>query len=804
MLHSKTRWSLRPPDPARAERLAKALGIRPLLASLLAARGHTEEEAAFFLSEEPTFHDPLLLKGMAEAAVRIRSAIDAGERLLIYGDYDADGVSAVSLLVRLFRMLDAAFDVRIPHRVQDGYGLHTHYLEQAKEDGVSLVITVDTGITAIEQAQAARALGLDLIVTDHHEPHETLPDALSVINPKQDDCEYPFRGLAGVGVAFKLAQALLGRVPVELAPYAALGTIADLMPLVGENRSIAKLGLQRLREAPPPGFAALFDVAGARRPEVSAYTIGFAIAPRINASGRLESADDAVRLLTTDDALEAEAIALRLDALNKERQRMVEEAAREAMDLVEQGGGAGDAIVVASARWNPGIIGIVASRLVEAYYRPTVVVAIDTETGTGKGSARSIPGFDLFAALQSCQLMFDHFGGHESAAGLSVAASRLDAFAEAFRKEAAVRLTEELKAPVTLADADVSPEDVTLEAIEELEKLAPFGMAHPAPMFAIRRASVADMAVIGKDKRHAKFRLNAGKGTLDAVGFGFGEAVRRIAPGSLLSLVGELSVNEWNNRRMPQVIVKDIAVPHVQLFDWRDAAGGAALRERLTAALEGGALPAFLLGPHDEAPPALAPWWSRVPAFRTSADAGAPAPANAAAEGARFDEATDLFFPHCPFPWSEFRLILEQTSSLCRVYALAVGGVDSPDRETLKWAYVRIRQLGEAREEDWLRVLTESGGFGREAARFAIAVFRELGFVQDGESPGTIRAAAEPARRDLAESALFSRAQQLSADRREWAALAGDALRERLLGQADFLNGMMELTIEERTTEAAG
>ncbi len=801
MLSPKTRWSVGSPDPAYVRELTERFGIRPLLAALLAARGHTAEEAAFFLSDDFTFHDPLLLAGMAEASDRIRRAIDAKEKLWIYGDYDADGVSSTSLLARLFRMLGANFEYRIPHRVRDGYGLHTHYLEEASRSGVALVVTVDTGITAVEQAEAAKRLGIDLVVTDHHEPPETLPDALAVVNPKRADCAYPFKGLAGVGVAFKLAHALLGRVPEELAAWAALGTIADVMPLVGENRSIVKLGLRQLRSDPPVGFAALFRVSGVERHEVTSNTIGFGLAPRINAAGRLDTADEAVELLVGEDPVEADRIARRMDALNKERQRMVETAAAEAIELVERAGGPGDGIVVASERWNPGIIGIVASRLVETYFRPTVVIAIDAAAGIGKGSARAIPGFHLYDALKTCESLFEHFGGHESAAGLSMRVDDLDAFVEAFRAEAATRMTDALKTPITLVDAELDLSDITIEAIQELDKLAPFGMAHPAPKFAVKQATVKEAAVIGKDKRHAKFRLESAGKTIEAVGFGIGETVRRVALGSKLSLVGELSVNEWNGRKTPQMIVKDVAVSHVQLFDWRDAGNAAAFRERWETAFAEDCRPAFLLGPYDEPPPALSAWWKTVPAYRLTATGDRLViPANASAFDAPFDRATDVLLVNCPFPYERFHHILVQDVSLCRTYALAMGEAPSIDRDAMKRAYVCIRGLGEAAEEDWIGAVAGREGLGLEAARLAIRVFRELGFAEEGGSPGSVRMAAAPAKRELTESPSFALALRAEAARAEWARMSIDALRERLFAKgAAIPDG-----IEYRKTEAVG
>lgn len=805
MLPPKTRWSVGTPDPAYVRELSESLRIRPLLAALLAARGHTAEEAAFFLSEEYTFHDPFLLHGMQAAVDRIRAALAAGEKLLIYGDYDADGVSSTSLLIRLFRLLEADFVYRIPHRVEDGYGLHTHLLERAKADGVSLVVTVDTGITAVEEARAARALGLDLIVTDHHEPPAELPEAVAVVNPKLPMCDYPFKGLAGVGVAFKLAQALLGRVPVELAEWAALGTVADLMPLVGENRSIVRLGLERLRQSPPVGFAALLRVAGVPSHEASAHTIGFGLAPRINAAGRLDKPDDAVELLTTENAVEADAIARRLDALNKERQRMVETASAEAVAMIEASGGPGSAVVVASEAWNPGIIGIVASRLVETYYRPTVVLAVDAASGTAKGSARAIPGFHLYDALKTCEAMFDHFGGHESAAGLSLHRDRLDAFAEAFRAEASRRLTPELLVPMTAADAELSLGDVTLEAIAELERLAPFGQAHPAPKFALREARVREAAVIGKDKRHAKFRITDGRRELEAVAFGFADAVRRVADGSSLELIGELSVNEWNGRRTPQMIVKDVAVPHRQLFDWRQAATAAAIRERWEATASEAWRPAFLLGPHDETPPELSAWWAEVPAYRLACEGErAAVPANAAAFDRPIGEATDLFFIHCPFPYERFHHILKQESSIGRLYALALGRFGSSgaalDRETMKRVYLTLRGLPEAAEDAWIRAVVSRIGMGAEAVRLALRVFKELAFVEPGSKDGFLRVAASAAKRDLAESPTYRLEEKAGRARRDWNIASTETLLSHVLGELRDERSDDQI----RTTEALG
>jgi single-stranded-DNA-specific exonuclease len=340
MLQGKARWTVGQSEEGgdKAQTLEKELNVSPFLSRLLAARGITESEqaAAFLHGGTDCIHDPFLLDGMDLAVGRIRRAIESGEKIRIYGDYDADGVSSTSLMVSLFKQLGCDFDYYIPHRVQEGYGLHNGAIDIAKEQGVSLMVTVDTGISAVEQIAYAASLGIDVVVTDHHEPPEHLPGAYALVNPKKSDCPYPFKQLAGVGVAVKLAQALLGRWPEELLEYVAIGTIADLMHLSDENRMMVKQGIERIRNTANPGLRALLEVSGVAVKDVNSTHIGFALAPRINASGRLLSADAAVRLLTTDSEQEAMQLADNLDALNKERQRIVDDMTKEAAAMVER------------------------------------------------------------------------------------------------------------------------------------------------------------------------------------------------------------------------------------------------------------------------------------------------------------------------------------------------------------------------------------------------------------------------------------------------------------------------------------
>lgn len=577
MLHSKTTWHSPAADPELVKDLARSLSISPLLASLLVTRGlNTSHEALLFMDGgEEEQHDPFLLKGMSEAVPRIRKAIEEEEHILVYGDYDADGVSSTALMIYLLRYLGASFDIYIPHRSNEGYGLHNHALDWAVQQGVSLVITVDTGISAYHQIAYANGLGIDVIVTDHHEPPELLPEAFALINPKLPGCPYPFKGLAGVGVAYKLAQALLGEeTPAEWSEIAAIGTVADLMPLLGENRQIVRNGLSSMRNSRFPGIRALLGVSGVTMSTVNSVNIAFGMAPRINASGRLDHAGRAVALLTTEHAEEAEILAGELDLLNKERQLVVERIATEAtakLEKVLEVGELPDIIVLADQGWNVGVVGIVASKLLERYYRPVIILDIHPETGMCKGSARSIPGLDIYAALSSCADLLDHFGGHPAAAGMSLHRDSIGAFATALNEYAASVLTPEHFVAVTAADAEVSLSELSLQAALDLERLAPFGMANPLPKFIVRGATVKETRTMGQGGKHLKLVLQQGDSTIESVAFGKGALSALLPGGTKVDVLAELSVNEWNGSRKPQLMLQDLAVQDAQLFDLRGA-----------------------------------------------------------------------------------------------------------------------------------------------------------------------------------------------------------------------------------------
>ncbi|KQL20645.1 single-stranded-DNA-specific exonuclease RecJ [Cytobacillus solani] len=573
MLHSKTRWIVRNSDEEKENLLVQELNITPLVASLLVNRGLETPELArhFLFDQKHEFHDPFLLTDMNAAVSRIKEGIENQEAILIFGDYDADGVTSTTVMMKTLQELGANVEFYIPNRFTEGYGPNIPAFQHAAEAGIKLIITVDTGIAAVNEAKAAKELGLDLIITDHHEPGPELPEALAIIHPKLENSEYPFRDLAGVGVAFKLAHALLGRVPEHLLEIAAIGTIADLVSLKGENRLIVKKGIKKLQLTSNVGLKALLKLNKVEPNSINEETIGFLIAPRLNAAGRLESADPAVDLLLTEDSLEAEAIAEEIEQLNKDRKSLVNEITEQAIREVEEKYPLTDnaVLVIGKEGWNAGVIGIVASKLVDKFYRPAIVLSYDVEKGLAKGSARSIAGFDLFKNLSDCREILPHFGGHPMAAGMTLKLDDVNELRSRLNTAAKDQLSEEDFIPVTQLDGEIALHDIHLSSLEELQMLSPYGMDNPKPKIMIKNANISAMRKIGSDQNHLKMTIENDGHTLDGVGFGLGSLFEHISPSSQISVIGELSINEWNNIRKPQMFLQDIAIDAWQLFDVR-------------------------------------------------------------------------------------------------------------------------------------------------------------------------------------------------------------------------------------------
>ncbi len=560
------RWSYQPPAPQEAvQGLVDRLGLDPVLARILYQRGYTTPaEADTFLTPDLSGgHDPLLLAGMSAAVDRLRTAIAGREPIRIHGDYDVDGVTAATILTRVLRRMGGQVDVFIPHRTEEGYGLSLEAVRRAAADRVGVLVTVDCGISAIEEATLARQLGVDLIVTDHHTPAEPLPDALAVINPRLPGSTYPFDELAGVGVAYKLALALAPPdaepALMEMLDLVALGTTADVVPLVGENRVFVKWGLIQMARTRWPGLGALIDRVGLRREEITATQAVFHLAPRINAAGRMTNASDALGLLLTDDVFEAAEFARRLEKQNEERRRADETTLQRALEMISEQGGVSDrrALVLCAENWHPGVIGIVASRLVERFHLPTVLVSL--EGATGKGSARSIAGFDLYDALAACAEHLDTFGGHRHAAGLTVHRERLRDFTEAFEAIARNRLSVDDLEPTLEVDIEIRIEQLTEGLLEGLKRMEPFGARNRRPVFLARGAALEGRPRrVGPDLSHLRFSLRRpGNRPIDGIGFGLGERIGEL-DGGLVDLVFAFEENEFRGVRRPQIRLKDL------------------------------------------------------------------------------------------------------------------------------------------------------------------------------------------------------------------------------------------------------
>lgn len=543
-----------PYDYAEARALAAALGVSEPLAVTLVRRGYrTAEEARAFLAADES-HPPSAFAAMEVVVERVREAITAGKRITVHGDFDVDGVCATALTVATLRGLGADCDWFIPNRVEDGYGLSRENVARLAERGTGLLLTVDCGITSVEEVALGRELGMEVVVTDHHQPSEALPDC-PILHPEVSG--YPFKALCGTAVAWKLVSALRGEEAVEHLDLVALATVADVVPLIGENRSLVRRGLAEIRRAKRPGMRALLAAAKCEPERLDETDLSFRLAPRINAAGRLYRADAGVELFLTEDEQRAEAIAEELSRANSERratEREVDAAAeaalRELADELREANG----LVVAGEDWHPGVVGIVASRMVERHNRPTIVISLD-EDGSGRGSGRSIPGFDLLAALEACREHLEGFGGHRAAAGLQIRAESVDAFREAFAAHADELLNEEDLRRTEKVDAIVGGVGLGLDLAEELRQLAPFGMGNPGVRLLVPSARVSDVRTMGEGK-HARFSLHSGSHR--ALGVAFGRSSLGVEDEDVIDASIRLEVNHWNGSVEPRVVLREL------------------------------------------------------------------------------------------------------------------------------------------------------------------------------------------------------------------------------------------------------
>ena len=560
------RWSLLNPDQNTVSSVKKAFRTSEVIARVLANRNILNPNLArpFFTPNLDMLHNPYLMQDMDKAVERVLKNIKSGKPIMVFGDYDVDGTTGAAALYLAFQKFGADVTYYIPDREKEGYGLSYHGIEIAKDNGIDLIITCDCGINAFVQVDFANEQNIDLIITDHHTTDTELPKAHAILNPKREDCEYPFKGLCGGGVAFKLITAVGNELNIpltdyeEIIPLITLGIAADVVPIKDENRVLVHHGLNILKNLEKPGLKTLLELAGLKG-HISVGQLVFSIAPRINAAGRLGDANRAVELLVTDDQDKARLLAKELDNENKRRQMIQQAVVDEALlkvnaeaDLKNE-----NALVLANAGWHPGVVGIVASKIKEEFNRPTIIIAL--ENGSGKGSARSVAGFDLYEALTACKTHLDGYGGHPMAAGLTLSNQKLEDFKKAFIDFANERLTKEnLQATLTL-DSEMALQDITPRFMEFLDKLSPYGPGNMRPKFAIRNVEIAGAPkVIGKTGEHIRFKIRQGLKSYPAVGFGLSNKYEMLITGQPVDIACVVETNEWQGNTSIQMNVRDI------------------------------------------------------------------------------------------------------------------------------------------------------------------------------------------------------------------------------------------------------
>ncbi|PLX24762.1 MAG: single-stranded-DNA-specific exonuclease RecJ [Ignavibacteria bacterium] len=564
------KWSIRSPgDPAKVRRLVEEIHVPQVIASILISRGIEDYESAkaFFRPSLDELHNPFLMHDMEKAVGRIVSAKDKGEKILVYGDYDVDGTNSASLLYLYLRRIGCDVEVYIPDRMSEGYGISEAGIDYADSIGTTLLISIDCGITAVTQVEYAKKKSMDVIICDHHEPGPEIPDAHAVLDPLKPGDRYPFKYLSGAGVGFKLLQGLgeyysMKDVPYEYLDFVAIAAAADIVPMVGENRILVHYGLKIINDSPRAGIKALMESSNLRYGDLTAQQIVFVMAPRINAVGRLGDATRAVELLTCDEENRARECALILEEENKNRRVIDEETFNHAAQVAEEflSGDQERPIVLHNGDWHPGVIGIVASRLVEKFYRPTVLLT--TIDGVAKGSARSIMNFNIYEALRRCEHLLLQFGGHKYAAGLALEIERIPEFRDCFMKVADEMLNEEMLTHEILADAMIRLQDITPRFFRILKQFAPFGPGNLRPVFFSNDVEVfGTPRIVGRD--HLKLKVRQDGVVFDCIGFGLGSRLPDVTgEGARVDILFTIEENSWNGNVFPQLKLRDIRPLH--------------------------------------------------------------------------------------------------------------------------------------------------------------------------------------------------------------------------------------------------
>lgn len=556
------KWQINETNKEQIQEIKEKYQLNDLLATILSNRNIiTEEQIKLFLN--PTrndFYDPFLMTDMEKAVERIIKAIDNQEKVTIYGDYDVDGITSITVLKSFLRDVGLEVLTYIPNRLDEGYGLNKNAIDKIAENGTKLMITVDCGISGNDEIEYANSLGIETIVTDHHEPGNELPNALAVVDNKRKDSKYPFRELAGVGVVFKLTQALSERLGLKAEAYlkyldiVCVGTISDIVPLVDENRVIAKLGLMLVKQTKNIGLRAIINSSGYSK--IDSNTVSFGIAPRINACGRMGKADEALRLLLSSDINEVNELINKLNIHNKERQETEKSIFENAVEKIERENlDKNRAIVVGGENWHHGVIGIVASKITDMYFKPSILLSFE-EDGIGKGSGRSIPGFDLHEALTKCKDSIEKFGGHSMAVGVTVLKKDLEEFREKLEKIAEENRTEEI-IPIINIDAKINLSDVNKEMVDSMKELEPFGEANKMPIFAFKNLKIDSIRSLSEGK-HLKLTLKDNNNIINAIGFNIGNLADVYRIGDKVDVVGVLEINTFGGVDNLQINIKDI------------------------------------------------------------------------------------------------------------------------------------------------------------------------------------------------------------------------------------------------------
>lgn len=555
------KWEFYNQDENLVQKIAKEHNISELLSAILVNRNITDKKDidVFLNPTRKDFHNPYFMPDMEQAVDRILMAIDKKEKVIIYGDYDVDGITSITVIKKFLKERGLDVGYYIPNRLDEGYGLNKEAVEKIANEGYTLIITVDCGISGIEEIKYAYEKGMEVIVTDHHEPLEELPKCVAVIDCKRKDNKYPFKNLAGCGVVFKLTQAISQKLNLDEKEYlkyldiVCVGTISDIVPLVDENRVIAKLGLKLVEQTRNPGLKALLVASGYK--EVNSNTVSFGIAPRINACGRMGKEEEALKLFLTENIVEAGNITDKLNKYNRERQEIEKRIFEEALSKIEkQHLDQNNVIVVGSENWHHGVIGIVASKITELYFKPSILICF--EGNEGKGSGRSIPGFDLHEALCESSEYLEKYGGHEMAVGLSLKKENFQKFADKFEEIAKKAHTEEIESVINI-DEEITLKDVNIETVESLKALEPFGEANKLPVFIYKNLKIDSIRALSEGK-HLKLTLKDGNTIINGIGFNMGKYAEEFRISDKIDVLGVLEINSFNGRDTIQINMRDI------------------------------------------------------------------------------------------------------------------------------------------------------------------------------------------------------------------------------------------------------